>query len=60
MRGIVIIIDNTDNARDGYSFFGADWELTEEQVQALLDGKCLALSDGEYMHFLSLEREQEV
>ena len=57
MRGIVVIIDNTDNARDGYSFFGADWELTEEQVQALQDGKCLGLDDGDYVHFIYLKQE---
>lgn len=51
------IIDPTQEAREeyGYNQGGRIAKLSEEQVKALLQGKSIAFTDGEYSTFLILE-----
>lgn len=53
----VEIIDNTDEAKDkyGHMYGSSTLELTEEQFQAIRDGKCIACNDGEYSTFVVLQ-----
>lgn len=52
-----VIIENTDQARDqfGHMYGSGNTYLSREDIQALLDGKCVAFHDGEYSHFLTLK-----
>lgn len=53
----VRIIDNTDDARDEYGhWWGSDtFILSEEMIEALKNGKCVAGNDGEYATFIIME-----
>lgn len=53
------MIENTIEAKDNYGYL---WgctahTVTKEQVQELLNGKVMAMNDGEYVTFVSLEKE---
>jgi len=52
----IAIIENTKKARDefGYAWGGGDTIINEKHLSALKNGKCIALFDGEYVTFLSL------
>ena len=54
------IIENTKEAREefGYAWGYGDMIITPEQLEALRHGKVLAIFDGEYVHFISLEAPQ--
>ena len=51
------IIDDTKNGRDdyGHSYGSEDIVLGAEHIQAILAGKVVAFSDGEYTHFLQID-----
>ena len=56
-----IIIDNTVEERqkveNKYVNYGIrDVKLSEDEIKALQEGKCIAFSDDEYLHFLSLKK----
>lgn len=55
----VQIIENTREAMDTYGHWWGSSQLclTKEQIQALLDGKCIACNDGEYATFISYDKE---
>ena len=48
------IIEDTEEALDKYGYgYGAEVNLLKpKHIKALMEGKCLAFSDGEYHHFL--------
>lgn len=54
----VIIIENTNEAKYNYGYmWGADtFYLTKEMIIALLDGKCIAGDNGEYVTFIEMEQ----
>ena len=51
------IIENTDKAKQEYGYmWGADtFVLTKEMLKALLDGKYIAVYNGEYVTFIVYE-----
>lgn len=53
----VKIIENTDKAKDEYGYmWGSDTlYLTREMIEALLNGKCIAGDNGEYVTFIEME-----
>ena len=53
----VKIIENTEQAKKEYGYmWGADtFYLTREMIEALLNGKCIAGDNGEYVTFIELE-----
>lgn len=53
----VQIIENTEQAQKEYGYMcGADtFYLTREMIEALLNGKCVAGDNGEYVTFIVLE-----
>lgn len=53
----VKIIENTEQAKKSMVIFGgADtFYLTREMIEALLNGKCIAGDNGEYVTFIELE-----
>ena len=53
----VKIIENTEQAKKEYGYMlGEDnFYLTIEMIEALLNGKCLAVDNGEYVTFIELE-----
>lgn len=53
----VKIIANTEQAKKEYGYmWGADtFYLTIEMIEALLNGKCIAGDNGEYVTFIELE-----
>ena len=59
----VKIIENTRQAKDEYGYmWGADTfylytkiHLTREMIEALLNGKCIAGDNGEYVTFIEME-----
>ncbi len=57
MMDNVKIIENTDNGKEEYGYmWGADtFVLTKEMINALLDGKCIAGDNGEYVTFIVYE-----
>lgn len=57
MMDNVKIIENTDKAKEEYGYmWGADtFVLTKEMINALLDGKCIAGDNGEYVTFIVYE-----
>ena len=57
----VEIIENSEEARDGHGrMWGSeDVELTSEHLAALVVGKCLAVSDGEYVSFITFKGRTE-
>lgn len=57
MMDNVKIIENTDKAKEEYGYmWGADtFVMTKEMVNALLDGKCIAGDNGEYVTFIIYE-----
>lgn len=58
---ITVIVENTPEARDkfGHMWGSGDIQLSRADIQALLDGKCVAFHDGEYTTFLTLKAEGE-
>ena len=58
MMDNVKIIENTDKAKDEYGYmWGADtFVLTKDMINALLDGKCIAGDNGEYVTFIVYEK----
>lgn len=50
------IIENTEEARDefGHAWGSEDVFITRGDIGALLEGKVLAMFDGEYVTFVSL------
>ena len=52
------IIENTKEARKEYGeMYGAnEIALTNKEIKALCEGKCIATNDGEYVTFLTLKR----
>lgn len=57
MMDNVKIIENTDKAKEEYGFmWGADtFVLTKDMINALLEGKCIAGDNGEYVTFIVYE-----
>jgi len=55
-----IIIENTYEAKKEYGFnYGANMiVISQYQLMALLNGKCLAWDDAEYSTFIELEKEE--
>lgn len=55
----VEMIENTKEAKNNYGFLWGCTEhtVTKKQVQELLNGKVMAMNDGEYVTFVSLEKE---
>lgn len=53
----VKIIENTDKTKEEYGYmWGADtFVLTKEMIKALLEGKCIAGDNGEYVTFIVYE-----
>lgn len=53
-----MIIENTDQAKDDYGWlWGADtFYLTREMIDALLNGKCVAGDNGEYVTYIEMEK----
>ncbi len=53
------IIDNTKEARDkfGHMWGSGDVVLSREDIDALFDGKVVAVHDGEYVDFIVLESD---
>lgn len=55
------IIENTSEARDQYGYaYGADYfTISKEDIEALNNGKCLAvdINAGEYVAFIALGKE---
>ena len=58
---IIEIIENQKKAREEYnSVHGSEYgsselRITAEILQALSDGKCVAINDGEYSFFLTMD-----
>ena len=52
----VKIIENTDKAKNEYGYlWGSNtFYLTIEMIEALLNGKCIAGNDGEYVTFIEM------
>lgn len=59
--GELQIIDNTHEAMEKYGFhWGYSlYEVSKEMLQSLLDGKVLAMNDGEYSTFIRMESEEK-
>lgn len=55
------VIDNSYEAMEKYGFFWgySEYELTRDQVQQLLDGKIIAVNDGEYSAFFRLKESED-
>lgn len=51
------IIDNTKDAMDKFARDKGNTEIviTPEDIDALIEGKCLAFFDGEYSHFITMK-----
>lgn len=56
------IIENTKEAKAvfGYGHGWDEYVLTRGDIGALLEGKCLAINDGEYTTFIYLRPEEVV
>lgn len=56
MDGIKMIED-TKEARDNYGYLWgcSEHTITRSQVEELLNGKVMAMNDGEYVTFVKLE-----
>ena len=61
-RGIAVMdnvemIDDTEEARDeyGHLFGSSEHIITRSQVEELLNGKVMAMNDGEYVTFVRME-----
>lgn len=54
----ITILEYNYQALKNFGFgYGYDAkEITKEDIQALLDGKIIAFSDGEYSHFMKLKK----
>lgn len=57
---VLEIINNNEKERDDFrqrhdSCGSTEFVITKEQLFRLLEGKCIAMSDGEYCNFLSLK-----
>lgn len=55
-----VVIDNTEKNRDNYYKKHKLWGtrtivLTENQINSILEGKCIACNDGEYATFITLK-----
>ena len=57
----VEVIDNSYEAMEKYGFYWgySEYELTKEQVQQLLDGKIIAVNDGEYSAFFRFKESED-
>lgn len=57
----VEVIDNSYEEMEKYGFYWgySEYELTKEQVQQLLDGKIIAVNDGEYSAFFRLKESED-
>ena len=57
----VEVIDNSYESMEKYGFYlgYSEYELTKEQVQQLLDGKIIAVNDGEYSSFFRLKESED-
>lgn len=57
----VKVIDNSYEAMKQYGFYCGyrEYELTKDQVQQLLDGKIIAVNDGEYSGFFRLKESED-
>jgi hypothetical protein len=63
MYGITVI-ENTDEAKQEFISCGGckfgcgygNFEITKEQVQELLSGKCLIVDDDENIHIITLKK----
>jgi hypothetical protein len=56
---VVEILENTREVKDKFhrmGWGGDENELTLEHIEALKNGKALALNDGEYTHIFTLEK----
>lgn len=57
----IFIIDNTSESRSEFierGFGDSNVILTSQHLQALLDGKCIAVSNGEYTTIISLQQDE--
>jgi urease accessory protein UreE len=55
------IIENIPNEIENFhkrGWGGDEYTITMKEIKALLDGKCLAIDDGEYTHVLYLNKEE--
>lgn len=61
MASNLTIIENTDKAREEYgTLWGINYiNISEEDIKALYEGKCLAYDDGEYSTFITLDKEDD-
>ncbi len=52
----VRVIENTNQAKYDYGYlWGTDtFQLTKEMIQELLNGKCIAGDNGEYVTFIEM------
>lgn len=52
----VKVIENTNEAKNEYGWmWGADtFYLTKEMIQELLNGKCIAGDNGEYVTYIEM------
>lgn len=57
----VEVIENSYEAMEKYGFYWgySEYELTKDQVQQLLDGKIIAVNDGEYSAFFRLKESED-
>ena len=55
------IIENNDKARKEYAKYTygvSNYEISLEDIEALKQGECLAVDDGEYSSFITLCTEK--
>ena len=58
MSEVITIVENSREgmAEHGHAW-GSEWvQITDKHIEALKNGKMLAWDDGEYAHFLSMEK----
>lgn len=58
----VEILDNTKQEEDKFAKHGwghTRYIITKEQLQEVLKGKAIAIDDGEYTHWIALEKSKE-
>lgn len=62
MNRKVVIIENTKESEDNFGhMWGSDTVvITQEHIDALLNGKQLAFEDGEYSHFITMSIRPEL
>lgn len=54
--GVVTVIENTEKGRNEYGHLWGSNEcvLDRNHIDELLDGKAIAINDGEYVTFISI------